>query len=40
VVKAELFEAYLKALQDRRDGARGEHVFREKCATGGFRSSM
>jgi putative heme-binding domain-containing protein len=32
VVKAELFEPYVKALQDRRDGARGEHVFREKCA--------
>jgi mono/diheme cytochrome c family protein len=32
-VKAELFEPYVKALQDRRDGARGQHVFREQCAT-------
>src|SRR5262249_37556683 len=33
VVKAEVFEPYVRALQDRRDGARGEHVFREKCAS-------
>jgi putative membrane-bound dehydrogenase-like protein len=32
-LKVELFEPYVKALQDPRDAARGEHVFREKCAT-------
>jgi putative membrane-bound dehydrogenase-like protein len=32
-VKVELFEPYVKALQDRRDGARGQRVFREKCAS-------
>ena len=32
-VKVELFEPYVKALQGPRDGARGEHVFREKCAS-------
>jgi len=32
-VKVELFEPYAKALQGPRDGARGEHVFREKCAS-------
>src|SRR5262249_52116073 len=31
-VKDGLFEPYVKALQDRRDGARGQQVFREKCA--------
>src|SRR5262249_14414736 len=32
-VKVEVFEPYVKALQDRRDGARGQQVFREQCAT-------
>ena len=32
-VKDEVFEPYVKALQDRRDGARGQQVFREKCAS-------
>jgi putative membrane-bound dehydrogenase-like protein len=32
-VNLELYELYVKALQDRRDGARGEQVFREKCAS-------
>jgi putative heme-binding domain-containing protein len=31
--KLELYELYVKALQDRRDGARGQQVFREKCAS-------
>jgi putative membrane-bound dehydrogenase-like protein len=31
-VNEELFGSYLKALQGERDGARGENVFREKCA--------
>jgi putative heme-binding domain-containing protein len=32
-VKVAIFEPYVKALQDRRDGARGQQVFREKCAS-------
>jgi putative membrane-bound dehydrogenase-like protein len=32
-VKVALFEPYVKALQDTRDGARGQQVFREKCAS-------
>src|SRR5262249_23693055 len=32
-VQVELFEPYAKALEDPRDGARGEHVFRERCAS-------
>ena len=32
-VNDEVFAPYVKALQDRRDGARGQQVFREKCAS-------
>jgi putative heme-binding domain-containing protein len=31
--KEELFEPYVKALQDRRDSAHGQQVFREKCSS-------